>query len=88
MAGEHTRGGGCGLIRFNTRNLTSGDSRMKVSLMGLPDTLRSAAWPSSVRAVRCRVKSRKLLDDRMTIVFTNATNKTRTLCCQAERPHT
>ena len=55
MAGEHTRGGCCGSIGFNARNLTSGDSRLKVSLKGLPDALRSAAWPSSVRAVRCRV---------------------------------
>ena len=57
LAGEHTRGGCCGLIGFNARHLTSGDSRMKVRLRVLPDTLRSAAWPSSVRAVRCPVKS-------------------------------
>ena len=30
---------------------------MKVSLKGLPDALRSGAWPSSARAVRCPVKS-------------------------------
>jgi len=47
LAGEHTRGGGCGLIRFNARNLTSVDSRMKVRLKVLPDKLRGGAWPSS-----------------------------------------
>ena len=61
MAGEHTRGGGCGLIRLNARNLTRGDSRMKVRFMTLPDTLSGAAWPSSVRAVRCHVKSCKFV---------------------------
>jgi hypothetical protein len=30
---------------------------MWVTLKGLPDKLRSAAWPSSVRAVRCPVKA-------------------------------
>ena len=30
---------------------------MKVSLKGLPDALRGGAWPPSVRAVRCPVKS-------------------------------
>ncbi len=30
---------------------------MKVSLKGLPDTLRGGAWPSSACAVRCPVKS-------------------------------
>ena len=38
-------------------NLTSGDSRMKVRLKVLPDKLRGGAWPSSVRVVRCPVKS-------------------------------
>ena len=40
LAGEHTRGGGCGLIGFNARNLTREDSRMRVSLKGLPNKLR------------------------------------------------
>ena len=52
----------CGLIGFNARNLTREDSRMRVTLKGLPDKLRSAAWPSSVRAVKCRVKSRNEQD--------------------------
>ena len=57
MAGEHTRGGCYGSIGFNAGNLTSNDSRMKVSLKGLPDTLSGGAWPSSVRGVSCPVKS-------------------------------
>ncbi len=57
MAGEHTRGGGCGSIGFDAGNLTRVDSRMKVSLTGLPDKLRGVAWPSSARTVRRAVKS-------------------------------
>ena len=57
MAGEHTRGGRCGSIGFNAGNLTRGDSRLKVSLKGLPDKLRGGAWPSSARTVRRAVKS-------------------------------
>ncbi len=34
-----------------------GDGRMKVKLMTLPDEPRDAAWPPSVRVVRCAVKS-------------------------------
>jgi len=60
LAGEHTRGGGCGSIGFNAGNLTRNDSRMRVSLKGLPDKLRGAAWPSSARTVRRAVKSVKL----------------------------
>jgi hypothetical protein len=45
-------------------NLTSGDSSMKVRLKVLPDTLRGGAWPSSVRAVRCRLKCRNEQDPR------------------------
>lgn len=30
---------------------------MKVSLKGLPDTLRGGAWPTSACVVRCPVKS-------------------------------
>jgi hypothetical protein len=33
-------------------NLTRIDSRMKVSLKGLPDTLRGVAWPTSACVVR------------------------------------
>ena len=51
LAGKHTRGGGCGSIRLNARNLTRGESRMKVRLMVLPNTLSGGAWPSSVRVV-------------------------------------
>ena len=36
----------CGSIRFYTVNLTRSDSRMKVSLKGLHDTLRGVAWPT------------------------------------------
>ena len=57
MAGEHTRGGGCGSIGFDAGNLTRVDSRMKVSLKGLPDKLRGVAWPSSARTLRRAVKS-------------------------------
>ena len=42
----------CGLIRFYTVNLTRIDCRMKVSLKGLPNTLRGGAWPSSACVVR------------------------------------
>ncbi len=45
-------GDACGSIRFYTVNLTRSDSRMKVSLKGLPDTLRGVAWPTSACAVR------------------------------------
>ena len=57
LAGEHTRSGGCGSIGSNAGNLTGIDSRMKVSLKGLPDKLRSVAWPSSARTVKRAVKS-------------------------------
>jgi hypothetical protein len=64
LAGEHTRGGGCGLIRFNARNLTRSDSRMKVRLMVLPDKLSGGAWPSSVRGVSCLLKCSNEQDPR------------------------
>ena len=38
-------------------SLTRGEGRMKVKLKVLPDRPRGVAWPSSVRAVRCHVKS-------------------------------
>ena len=47
----------CGLIGFNAGKLTRIDSRMKVSLTGLPDKLRGVAWPSSARTLRRAVKS-------------------------------
>jgi len=43
-------------------DLTREDSRMRVSLKGLPDKLRGAAWPSSARGVNCLVKSRNERD--------------------------
>ena len=49
----------CGLIRFYTVNLTRNDGRMKVRLKVLPNRPRGGAWPPSVRAVRCPVKSGK-----------------------------
>ena len=48
--------GGCGSIGFNAGQLTRTDSRMKVSLTGLPDTLRAVAWPSSARTLRRALK--------------------------------
>ena len=39
-------------IRFYTVNLTRTDSRMKVSLKGLPDTLRGVAGSTSACVVR------------------------------------
>ena len=45
-------GDACGSIRLYTVNLTRTDSRMKVSLKGLPDALRGVAWPTSACAVR------------------------------------
>ena len=43
-------------------DLTREDSRMRVSLKGLPYKLRGAAWPSSARGVNCLVKSRNERD--------------------------
>ena len=39
-------------IRFYTVNLTRSDSRMKVSLKGLPDTLSGDTKPTSACAVK------------------------------------
>ena len=50
-------GVGCGSIGFNAGHLTRNDSRLKVSLKGLPDKLRGGAWPLSARTVRRAVKS-------------------------------
>lgn len=55
--GRTTRGAACGLILYNTENLTRSDGRMKVTLKGLPDEPRGGAWPSPARAMKCPVKS-------------------------------
>ena len=47
----------CGLIGFYAANLTRSDGRMKVRLKVFPNKPRDSAWPPSVRAVRCPVKS-------------------------------
>ena len=41
LAGGHTRGGSCGLIGFDTGNLTRADGGMKVRLTTLPDYPRT-----------------------------------------------
>ena len=61
MTGAHTSGGGCGLIRGYAKNLIlvltctdqPGESRATPS----GGTCTGAAWLSSARVVRCRVKS-------------------------------
>jgi len=55
--GSTTTSDAYGSIRFYTVNLTRTDSRMKVSLKGLPDTLRGDAGSSSACVVRWPVKS-------------------------------
>ena len=47
----------CGLIGFYAANLTRSDGRKKVRLKVLPNKPRDSAWPPSVRAVKCPVKS-------------------------------
>ena len=42
--------------RFSYGHLTRVDSRMKVSLTGLPNKLRGVAWPSSARTLRRALK--------------------------------
>ena len=42
---------------------------MKVSLMGLPNTLRGGAWPSSACTARCPVKSGNKRDLRVQLRF-------------------
>ena len=59
MTGARTSGGTCGLIRWYARNLTrartpAGGPREGAAPRG---GRRGAAWLSSARAVRCRVKS-------------------------------
>ncbi len=52
IGGDTTTGDACGSIRLYTVNLTRSDSRMKVSLKGLPDTLRGITKPTSACAVK------------------------------------
>ncbi len=66
MAGEHTRGGCCGLIESNVGNITRSDGRVKVRLKILPDEPRGSAWRPPARGVNCPVKSGKLVSDTMT----------------------
>ncbi len=68
-------GEGYGLIGFNAGNLTRVDSRLKVSLKGLPDKLRGAAWPSSARTVRRAVKSVNERDPRHMLQFFSSERK-------------
>ncbi len=83
MAGEHTRGGACGLIGFNAGNLTGGDSRMTVSLKGLPDALRGIAWPPSARTVRRPVTYKRQRLSAYSAVGrrSQVTSETRAPCC-------
>lgn len=48
----------------NAGNLTTVDSIMIPNLKGLDEALSGGAWPSTARAVRCRVKSRNERDPR------------------------
>jgi Fe-S-cluster-containing hydrogenase component 2 len=64
-------GGACGLIGFNAVNLTRGDCYMKARLMTLPNFQRGGAWPSSVRAAKCSVKSDNERDPHLMEPFTN-----------------
>ena len=47
----------CGLIRQYARNLTKGFKVLKRSLIRGLGALKSAAWLSEVRVVRCAVNS-------------------------------
>jgi hypothetical protein len=66
LAGEHTRGGCCGLIESNVGNITRSDGSVKVRLKILPDKPRGSAWRPSARGVNCPVKSGKSMSDTMT----------------------
>ncbi len=66
MTGAHTSGGACGLIRGYAKNLILGltcpkgvGSRTERSgrTVSSPEPTTGAAWLSSARVVRCRVKS-------------------------------
>ena len=52
---------------------------MMVSLKGLPDTLRGAAWPSSARAVRCPVKPLEIVNSKGAV--SQETSETRAASC-------
>ncbi len=64
--GAHTSGGACGLIRGYAKNLipdltcskeAAGRTRKRERTVSNPEAATGAAWLSSARVVRCRVKS-------------------------------
>ena len=66
MTGAHTSGGACGLIRGYAKNLIldltcakalGGRTRKRERTVSNPEPNTGAAWLSSARVVRCRVKS-------------------------------
>ncbi len=66
MTGAHTSGGACGLIRDYAKNLilgltyakaVGGSGRKRSAKVSNPEPTTGAAWLSSARVVRCRVKS-------------------------------
>ena len=66
MTGAHTSGGACGLIRGYAKNLIldltcakalAGRTRKRGRTVPNPEASTGAAWLSSARVVRCRVKS-------------------------------
>ena len=66
MTGAHTSGGACGLIRGYAKNLILGLTCAKalgsrnpkgLPTVSSPEPSTGAAWLSSARVVRCRVKS-------------------------------
>ena len=66
MTGAHTSGGACGLIRGYAKNLildltcakaVAGRTRKRGRTVSNPEPTTGAAWLSSARVVRCRVKS-------------------------------
>ncbi len=60
MTGAHTSGGGCGLIRGYAKNLILVLTCLGISVKAdsaFGSLCTGAAWLSSARVVRCRVKS-------------------------------
>ena len=66
MTGAHTSGGACGLIRGYAKNLildltyakaAGSRTRKRERTVSNPEPATGAAWLSSARVVRCRVKS-------------------------------
>ena len=66
MTGAHTSGGACGLIRGYAKNLIldltcakalGSRTRKRERTVSNPEPSTGAAWLSSARVVRCRVKS-------------------------------